>query len=161
MAPHWSSPTLSVSYTTLLFGRPGASSWNPLHFAARVIFSKHNESLHSSALNLPEVSHCFCNKSQFLNASYRALPGLAPGDLQPLSLTVLPHISLPPATPTFFLCTDAAGSLPLQRLRVCCLFTCTSLINHYSPSGPSLNVPSGETSHSLLFFFQFFLIYKF
>lgn len=161
MAPHWSSPTPSVSYTTLLFGHPGASSWNPLHFAARIIFSKHNESLHSSALNLPEVSHCFYNKSQFLNASYRALPGLAPGDLQPLSLTVLPRISLPPATPTFFLCTDAAGSLPLQRLRVCCLFTCTSLINHYSPSGPSLNVPSGETSHSLMACFHSFSFWVF
>lgn len=158
MALHWSSPPQSVICTTLLYGRPGASSWNPLHFAARVIFLKHNESLHSSASNLPEVSHCFYNKTQFLNESYQALHGLAPGDLQPLSLTVLPRISPHPATPTFFLCTDASGSLPLQPLCICCLFTCTSLINRYSPS---LNVTSGETSHSHIACFQSFSFWVF
>lgn len=57
--------------------------------------------------------------------------GLDPLFCFPTSLLIQPH------QPCFFV-PDVLGSFPLPALCICCSFTCTSLINHYSPFRPPL-----------------------
>lgn len=100
--------------------------------------------MHSSASNLPVVSHCFYNKAQI---PQDILPGSAwsgPCNLQPFSPTtprlVLPYISLHPVPPACFLSTDVSGSFPLRPFA--CAVSSPAFhqlaISHYSPFRPQL-----------------------